>query len=57
MLAETETMTMTTMMAAAGAMKTTAVTAVVWVVACPCFFVKLAHRGAPNNWLTTAKWG
>jgi hypothetical protein len=51
------TTTMTTAAVMAGAMKTTAATAVVWVVACPCCFVRLASRGAPKIWLTTTKWG
>jgi hypothetical protein len=43
--------------ATVAAMKTMAATAVVWVVACLCCIVRLACRGAPENWITTAKWG
>jgi hypothetical protein len=52
MLAATATMTMmttvTTAVALAVLTKTMAATAVVWVVAHPCCFVRLAHRGAPK---------
>jgi hypothetical protein len=39
------------------ATKTPTATAVVWVVACPCFFVKFASRCAQKHLLPTAKWG
>jgi hypothetical protein len=41
---------------AAVATKTTAGTAVVWVIARPCFFLGL-HAKEVKNWLTMAKFG
>jgi hypothetical protein len=48
MLAGTANTAKTTIRAAALATKTKTTAAFVWVVVCPCFFVRLTPRGAPK---------
>jgi hypothetical protein len=53
----TTRMTAAVVAAVAVATQATAVPAVVWVVARPCCYVRLAHRDVPKKLLATAKWG
>jgi hypothetical protein len=56
MLVATAMTTTLMVVAAAAVTKTQVAIAVLWVVAHPCFFVRLACKGDPKR-LPTAKWG